>query len=66
MKLLLKTVKFKMTTETKKVEELSVTEYAESVGLGRQAVLNQIWTKRLPDGVTVKKVGKTWVISREK
>lgn len=41
---------------------VSVTEYAKSVGLTRQAVLRQIKDGRLPKGVSEKKIGKTYVL----
>ena len=40
--------------------ELSVTEYAKSLGVTRQAVLLQIKEKRLAKGVTCKKIGNTY------
>ena len=43
--------------------ELSVTEYAKSLGVTRQAILLQIKEKRLPKNVTVKKIGNTYSLS---
>jgi len=40
--------------------QLSVTEYAKSLSITRQAVLLQIKEKRLAKGVTCKKIGNTY------
>ena len=44
---------------------LSVTEYADSVGLTRQAVLWQIKWNKLPRNVTATKIGRTWMLTVE-
>ena len=46
--------------------ELSVTEYAKSLGVTRQAVLLQIKEKRLPKNVKVKKIGNIYSLSVSK
>lgn len=46
------------------MNELSVTEYAKQLGLTRQAVLSQINENRLPDNVSARMVGKTWIITK--
>ena len=43
--------------------KLSVTEYAKSLGVTRQAILLQIKEKRLPKNVTIEKVGNTYSLS---
>ncbi len=43
--------------------KLSVTEYAKSLGVTRQAILLQIKEKRLPKNVTVEKIGNTYSLS---
>ena len=43
--------------------QLSVTEYAKSLCVTRQAILLQIKEKRLPKNVTVKKIGNTYLLS---
>ena len=45
------------------METLSVTEYAKSLGITRQAVLLQIKEKRLAKAVTCKKIGNTYSLS---
>ena len=45
------------------MKTLSVTEYAKSLGVTRQAVLLQIKEKRLAKGVTCKKIGNTYSLS---
>ena len=44
------------------MQELSVTQYAEQLGVTRQAVLSQIKQDRLPENVSAKKIGNTWVL----
>jgi len=46
--------------------QLSVTQYAKRLGKTRQAVLKQIKEKRLPKGVSAKKIGNAWVIHKRK
>ena len=43
--------------------ELSVTEYAKSLGVTRQVILLQIKGKRLPKNVLVKKIGNTYSLA---
>ena len=43
--------------------ELSVTEYAKSLGVTRQAVLLQIKEKRLPNNVKSEKIGNTYSLT---
>ena len=45
------------------MKTLSVTEYAKSLGVTRQAILLQIKEKRLAKGVTYKKIGNTYSLS---
>ena len=45
------------------MKQLSVTEYAKTIGLTRQAVLVQIWQNRLPDGIIATKIGTTYIIT---
>lgn len=45
------------------VKELSVTQYANKLGLTRQAILSQINNNRLPKNVVAKKVGNSWIIN---
>lgn len=45
------------------MRELSVTEYAASKTVSRQAILARIRDKTLPKGVTAKKVGIYWVLT---
>lgn len=44
------------------MEKLSVTQYADRVGLTRQAVLAQIREDRLPENVSATKIGTTYVL----
>ena len=48
------------------METLSVTEYAKSLGVTRQAVLLQIKDKRLAKGITAKKIGNTYFLTVQK
>ena len=43
--------------------KLSVTQYADSKGISRQAVLERIENNNLPRGVKAEKVGNAWVLS---
>ena len=45
------------------MKQISVTEYAKSLDITRQAVLLQIKEKRLAKGVTCKKIGNTYSLS---
>ena len=45
------------------MKQLSVIEYAKSLGVTRQAILLQIKEKRLAKGVTCKKIGNTYYLS---
>jgi DNA-binding XRE family transcriptional regulator len=45
-----------------KRNELSVSQYANMVGLTRQAILAQIKGNRLANGVIARMIGKTYVI----
>lgn len=45
------------------MQTLSITEYAKSLGVSRQAILSQIKEKRLAKGVTCKKIGNTYFLS---
>lgn len=45
-------------------KQLSITDYARSLGVTRQAVLKQIKEKRLPKGVAATRfMGRYWVIT---
>ena len=46
-----------------KTISVSVTEYADTLEISRQAVLKKIKDKKLPKGVKAKKVGNQWVIT---
>lgn len=43
--------------------DYSVTEYAEKLGISRQAVLKKIKLERLPANVEAEKIGSTYIIS---
>lgn len=45
------------------MQTLSVTEYAKSLGVTRQAILLQIKEKRLAKVVSCKKIGNTYSLS---
>lgn len=53
---------FTLTAIKNKMQKYSVTEYAKLIGRTRQCVLYQIKNRRLPRGVIVEKIGKTYVI----
>lgn len=44
------------------MRKMSVTQYADTVELTRQAVLAQIKENRLPEGVTAERIGHHWLI----
>jgi hypothetical protein len=45
------------------MKQLSISQYAKTIGLTRQAVLFQINQNRLPENVSAIKIGKFYVIS---
>jgi hypothetical protein len=45
-----------------KVKLYSVAEYAKKLDISRQALLERIKSKNLPEGVSAQQVGRSWVI----